>query len=115
MKNKSKILRTYFALSKLQMTLMDKAIVYVLHYIQDRKSPAKNVKQFLKKSCSFRTFGIPLDDVVRQLTNLDVSNTEQRVKRRRVINENSRGARGKQCGWILCQEEVRGKSVHWVG
>ena len=67
-------------------------MVYVLHYIQDKKYQAKNVKQFLKKSFSFRAFGVPLDDVVRQLTNLGVLNTEQRVKRQRVVNEIHRGA-----------------------
>ena len=65
---------------------MTKAMIFVLHYIMDKVSAAKHVKQSLKKNTSFRAFAVDMNEVLGELTSLGVLTTEQRVKRSRVRN-----------------------------
>ena len=86
-KRKSKIPATFFQQRKVEISMVEKAMIFVIHYILQRKSQAKHVKQFLKKNSSFRAFGVELNGIQRKLTEMGLLTTERRVKRRRVLRE----------------------------
>ena len=83
MKVKSKIPKSYFLRTTVEISGLC-AMIFVLHYIEGKKSVAANLKQSLKKNSSFRAFAYDLDVLLRELTALGVLAIEQRVKRRRV-------------------------------
>ena len=85
-KAKSKIPRTYFHRRAINISTMCKAMIFSLHYIVDKITAARHVKQSLKKNNSFKAFGIDMNRVITELTTLGVLTTEQRVKRARGAN-----------------------------
>ena len=85
-KVKSKIPRTFFHRRALNISTMTNAMIYVLHYIADKVTASKHVKQSLKKNTSFRAFAVDMNEVLVKLTSLGVLTTEQRIKRARVLN-----------------------------
>ena len=54
------------------MSKEDKILIYTLQYVKNRKSEAKSVKQFLKKSATFRAFIVDLNAVLQKLYTLGV-------------------------------------------
>ena len=86
-KHKSKIPKTYYHQAKIEISLEQKAMIFVLHYIGERKSQAKHVKQFLKKNSTFCSFAISLNRVLQLLIEKGILSTERRVKRSRVLNQ----------------------------
>ena len=66
-------------------------MIFVLHYLIDKRTSVRHVKQSLKKNASFLAFAIDVNAILTQLTDLGVLTTERRVKRRRVVNEVHRG------------------------
>ena len=86
-KQKSKMPKTFFIKSKIEVSTEQKAMIFALHYIGEKKSAAKHVKLFSKKNSSFRAFALNVDDILQRLTNLGFLSVESRIKRRRVLNE----------------------------
>ena len=89
-KCKSKILKSFFMSSKVNISSIEKVMIFTLNYITKRKSQSKHVKQFLKKNASFRAFEVSVDVVLQKPTELGVLTTEVRIKRAR-LNEIGRG------------------------
>ena len=90
-KVRSKIPRTFFHRRAINISTMTKAMIFVVHYVRDKITAAKHVKQSLKKNTSFRAFALDMNEVLTELTTLGVLTTEQRVKRSRVRNEPGAG------------------------
>ena len=90
-KLRSKIPRTFFVRTGIQMSTVKKAMIFVLHYLITKKTSARHVKQSLKRNSSFLAFAVDMSAVLTQLTDLGLLTTERRVKRRRVVNEIRRG------------------------
>ena len=66
-------------------------MIFVLHYVLDKKTAARHVKQSLRRNAPFKAFAFNMNDIITRLTDLGVLLTERRVKRRRVENEIRRG------------------------
>ena len=49
-----------------------KALIFTLHYVKDRKSESKSVKQFLKKNATFKSFGEDANEVLNKLIEIGV-------------------------------------------
>ena len=79
--------RTFFHRRAINISTMKKAMIFTLHYIVDKITAARHVKQSLRKNTSFRAFALKMDDVLVELTPLGVLTSEQRVKRSRVVND----------------------------
>ena len=61
-----------------------KVLIFTLHYVKNRKSESKSVKQFLKKNITFKAFAEDLDEVLNKLIQLGVLSIvirEDRTKR----------------------------------
>ena len=86
-KLKSKIPRTFFLRTAIPISTVKKAMIFVLHYILDKRTAARHVKQSLRKNASFKVFAVDMNDILMRLTDLGVLTTERRIKRRRVVNE----------------------------
>ena len=85
-KGKSKIPPSYFHSRSGSFTPETKAMIFAIRYIKDRESQAKNIKQSLKKNCSFRAFATDLNIVEAKLINLGLLIRERREKR---LNNNA--------------------------
>ena len=59
----------------------DKVLIYTLQYVRNRKSEAKSVKQFLKKTATFRAFMVELNVVLEKLYTLGVLTLVVRMDR----------------------------------
>ena len=64
-----------------------KALIFTLHYVKNRKSQSKSVKQFLKKNLTFKAFTEDLDQVLNKLIEIGVLIIETREDRsKRNVN-----------------------------
>ena len=66
-------------------------MIFVLHYVLDKKTAARHVKQSLRRNAPFKAFAVNMNDIITRLTDLEVLLTERPVKLRRVENEIRRG------------------------
>ena len=73
------------------ISTVEKAMIFVLHYVLDKKTAARHVKQSLRRNTPFKAYAANMNDIFTRLTDLGVLLTERRVKRRRVENEIRRG------------------------
>ena len=89
LKVQSKIPKTYFVRTNLSITTAIKAMIFTVHYIKNRETAAKSIKQSLKKNCSFKAFKEDLTKALTSLRDLGLLTTELRENvRKRDLNGN---------------------------